>query len=577
MTGHFPYRRDEAVQGALLSAHLFVSVASIVLGKAARDAIFLSRYSPQQMAAADIATMIAAALVIGAQMRLNATVRPKRILLIAPLCFALGDLALWLGLTTSSGGAMTRMVYLWIGIQASFGAPQASLLACQILTLRQAKRLCGLIGAGSILGWIGGGLLAQLLAAQFGAASLLLGSGALLILCPVFVSALWLDTPLQNRPPDRSRPSGGLWRSASIVWASPHLRALACLALVSSAVTTIVGFQFKDVASRSMATGDHLAAFFGSFSFQAGLVALAAQCLLTRRIVGSLGLGLVLMIAPAAIAAGSLGVLFSGTLAAAVLLKGTDQVVRYSVDRAAVELLYRPLSQGEILEGKTFIDALVCRFGDALGGIVTLLVAVVLRFGFRWLSMISLALLFGWLISAAVARRCYRERLRDNLHRPRIVRDDASTGGHGPLPRGFARRGATREQDILSADSTVRLHSLRSLCRKRALRPDAGVDEKRLAIALAAEIVGLAVLVETTVGCGTCSPDDRRAAQDAIERIARLLYLISPARYPDSVRAALRSGDLFATVAVLEYLDNTLPGPHRPLLISLLERCPAFD
>jgi hypothetical protein len=52
--------------------------------------------------------------------------------------------------------------------------------------------------------------------------------------------------------------------------------------------------------------------------------------------------------------------------------------------------------------------------------------------------------------------------------------------------------------------------------------------------------------------------------------------LISPDRYPDRLRVALRSGDLAATAAALEYLDNTLPARHRPLLISLLERCPAF-
>ena len=231
-------------------------------------------------------------------------------------------------------------------------------------------------------------------------------------------------------------------------------------------MTTIVGFQFKDVASRSIGASDHLAAFFGSFSFQAGLVALAIQCLLTRRIVGSLGLGLVLMIAPAAIAAGSLGVLISGTLAAAVLLKGTDQVVRYSVDRAAVELLYRPLSPREILEGKDFINALVCRFGVPRRNHYVARRGR-LRFGFRWLSD-QLALLSDG-SRRRVARRCCRERLRDNLP-PRIIA--MMLDARAALPAvGSARRTAARERDILSGDSTVRLHALRSLCREQALRP----------------------------------------------------------------------------------------------------------
>src|SRR5207247_2609714 len=115
VTWAFPVRREEAVSVTLLSVHLCLSVASIVLSKAARDAVFLSRYTPQQMTAADIATMIAAALLVGVQLRLNARISTKRLLLISPLCFALGDLALWYGLSMSSAGAMTRLAYLWIG------------------------------------------------------------------------------------------------------------------------------------------------------------------------------------------------------------------------------------------------------------------------------------------------------------------------------------------------------------------------------------------------------------------------------------------------------------------------------
>ena len=62
--------------------------------------------------------------------------------------------------------------------------------------------------------------------------------------------------------------------------------------------------------------------------------------------------------------------------------------------------------------------------------------------------------------------------------------------------------------------------------------------------------------------------------RDAIERIARLLYLISPDRYPACVGGSLGSDDPVTTAAALEYLDTTLPSPYRQMLISLLERWP---
>ena len=63
MTTILQMKRDEAAPAALLSIHLFLTVASMVTGKAARDAIFLSRFTALQMIAVDLVTMVAIALV----------------------------------------------------------------------------------------------------------------------------------------------------------------------------------------------------------------------------------------------------------------------------------------------------------------------------------------------------------------------------------------------------------------------------------------------------------------------------------------------------------------------------------
>src|SRR2546428_5664048 len=157
MTTILQMKRDEAVPAALLSLLLFLTVASMVIGKAARDAIFLSRFTALQMTAVDLATMVAIALAVAAQLRLNARLSIKRLLLLSPVCFALGDFSLWLGLSTSHGAWIAWAAYLWIGVQAALSAPHAFVLANHVLTIRQARRLCGPIGGGAILGWIGGG------------------------------------------------------------------------------------------------------------------------------------------------------------------------------------------------------------------------------------------------------------------------------------------------------------------------------------------------------------------------------------------------------------------------------------
>ena len=556
--------------GVLLFTHLFLTAASAVIGKAARDAIFLGHFTPLQMTGVDLATMAVVAGVVGLQLRLRVRLPVRRVLMLAPLCLAAGEAALWVGLSTL-GPRAGGMVYVWVGVQASIMAAHTSVLAGRVLSLRQARQMCGWLGAGAIGGWIGGGLIARLLAPRLGAASLLLVSALLTAACPVIVAVLWRarDEPATGTP--LVCRAGSLRVSASVVWQSPHLRSLSVLAFVSAAVTTIAGLQFKVIASQSMSGTDHLAAAFGSFSFYAGLVALATQLLVTPRVIGRFGLGPALAIAPAALAAGSGAVLWSGTLAAAMFMKGSDQVLRYSVDRAATELLYRPLPARDVFEGKTFIDAIVCRCGDAAGALLALLAAAVLHLGFSSLGVVTMPLLLVWLLAARAATRAYRAQLLDGLVHELPCAVPARSSGPAFARR--SRRGAkVVTRGILDPDPGTRLRVLRTLTTGRPNRSRVRRSSSMLATALAAESVGLAVLVDSVSSPGASWAEHREEGIDAIERISRLLFLLSPERYPGCLALAIRSGDLSTEARAQAYLDTTLASPHRQFLMSLLDR-----
>ena len=147
--------------GVFLFTHLFLTVASAVVGKVARDAMFLGSFTPLQMTCVELATMGAVAIVVGVQLRLQAHLPIRRLLILAPLCLAAGDAALWVGLRMWSADWLVWTVYVWVGVQVSIVAPHASVLTAQVLSLRQARQMCGRVGAGAIAGWIGGGLLAR--------------------------------------------------------------------------------------------------------------------------------------------------------------------------------------------------------------------------------------------------------------------------------------------------------------------------------------------------------------------------------------------------------------------------------
>jgi ATP:ADP antiporter, AAA family len=544
---------------ALLFTHLLLTFASIVVGKAARDAIFLRSFTPLHVIAGDLGTLAAVAILVGLQLRLKGDRWVRRLVMFAPLGLAVGDAALWLGVSVLGPKWVAWTIYLWVGVQASIVAPHASVLAAHVLAARPARQTCGSLGGGSIAGWIVGGLIADMVASQFGAVSLLLVSAALIAPCPIVVALAWPAGRTTRKGMSRGPVAGSLRPKALRPWHSPHFRWMAALGFISAAVTTIAGLQFKVIASESIEGADHLAALFGSLSFHAGLLALATQVVFTPRVIRRFGLSPALTIAPVAIAAGFVGVWWSGTLAAAVFLKGSDQVLRYSVDRAATELLYRPLPSRDVLDGKTFVDGIVSRSGDAAGATLALFAAAVLHIGFASLGVLALPLIVAWLVSARAAERAYRARLLEDL------RQETPPPAHTQVGAG----GAT-VSGILDPDPATRLRVLRAL--SAASRPLTRRAECLLDTALTAESVGFAILVDSVSTPGSSCAAHRDTGDEAIERICRLLLLRSPDQYPDSLARALRSGDLASKARAHAYLDTALAAPHRQFLMSLLDR-----
>jgi AAA family ATP:ADP antiporter len=549
----------DVVQGALLGAYLFLLVTSTVIGKAVRDALFLSHFTALEMSYADIQTIIAIGITMGVYFRLARSLTLRRMLISSSVFFAIGDTACWWGATLHQAW-LTRVVYYWVGTQAAILLPQVSMLARQVLTTRQAKRVFGLIGTGAIFGWIVGGLVTSAAAGRVGTEALLLVMAGLTAAGPTLIPGICrtdktgaLDMP----PGDHSlRPTQGLLRSAVLVWSSPHLRTVAFLVFLSSVVTTIAGLQFKAIASQSIGATDHLAAFLGSFSFHAGLVSLAVQILCTSRILRSFGIGMGLVVAPLALATGSVGVLIWGTLSTAVFLKGSDHVLRHSIDRTALELLYVPVSPHETLQAKTFIEAVVYRVGDAVGALAVAFSATVLHLSFPSLSILSLGFLAAWIAVAMRARHGYVERLLVTLRHRSGQGQPRATDIPGATPRTTRRE---RSLENVHTPSAV-----------QPCHPEALAENEPAVTALAAEIVGLYRLFETSNPMGS-KVSATREYQESIERICRLLEVVSPENDSLSALAALQSGDARLKANALEYLENVLKPQYRRLLVPLLE------
>ena len=423
-------RDGESTRALLLFTYLFLVIASSVITKANRDALFQETFGSARLPYADIASSLLVGAVMGIYLRVNRRAGLRSVLIGTLLFSSTATVGFWFVARVREPIWMLPVLYVWGSVAGVLLPAQVWTLANQLMTTREAKRLFGVVSGGAISGWIAGGLVTRAIATRFNTADLLLPTAAALAVCPVLVSALWRQRPIgtPNRTDSAGHRSnkhdetGGFKESFALIWRSPHLRAVAALICVSSLVTTIVGWQYKAVVHAGYPDTDQRAAFYGTFNIYAGALSLATQFLIAPRILRRFGISVALLVVPIALMGGSLSLLLSGGLWAAVLLKGSDQVVRYSIDKPTVELLYLPVPAHQMARAKALIDTAVWRLGDGLGSAVTLIGISVLGLtaAASQISVVTLLLLLAWIAAAIAAKRHYVETLRSSIYEHRV-------------------------------------------------------------------------------------------------------------------------------------------------------------
>ncbi|MGQ0734923.1 MAG: Npt1/Npt2 family nucleotide transporter [Acidobacteriota bacterium] len=416
---------QELARALPLGAYLFLTIAGSVASKAARDALFLDRFDATALPYVDIAIAVLVALVAGVYIRAGARTNLRNVQIGSLAAFAATALVFWWYASrpdTGGSGPLFVAIYIWVGAMSVLIPTQVWTLANYVMTTREAKRAFGLIGAGAILGWIVGGLATHRIVDRFGTASTLVWVAITLSASAGIVWVVWRDRPRQTGdvPTPGKVDHGGLWASFGLVRDSRYLTAIALVIWLGALVTTVTGWQFKALAKANIPDTDALTMFFGTFNMYAGLAALVMQVAFTGRVLRVAGIGVTLLIVPVALTMSSVALLVLGTLFAAGALKASDQVLRYSIDKATIELLYLPVPVRVTFRVKAFIDNVIYRLGDAAGGLAVLALAAGLGWTPVELSWLALVALGGWVWAALVARRQYVENLRESIHQHRV-------------------------------------------------------------------------------------------------------------------------------------------------------------
>jgi hypothetical protein len=339
-------------------------MAHQVAGKAVRDGLFLSQFTPAALPAIMGAAALFSVLLGLLFARRMSRLGPARIV---PAAFAIGGVLHWMefGLLRSPGivarGITVTVIYLHlVGLGAILLSGFWS-IASETFDPRAAKRYFGKITGAGTAGGILGGLIAERVAAMHGVDQLLLVLGLLHI-------ATWL---LLRRVPAAKTPalqSGPMWSTAREAFRkSPFLANLAVLVLLGTVSAALIDYVFKSGAASLYGKGPQLIQYFAIFYTSTQVLSFLTQTFVTPWALRRQGLGRTMQWHPAAV---GLGVAASMVLPSGVMApvsRALELIFRGSFLRSSYELFFTPTPPREKRAVKTFIDVACDRMGDALG------------------------------------------------------------------------------------------------------------------------------------------------------------------------------------------------------------------
>ncbi|CAN5871104.1 hypothetical protein BH18ACI5_BH18ACI5_10340 [soil metagenome] len=427
----FDVRPGEGTPVILAFLYVACVVAAYLLAKPIRNSLFLKEYGPYKLVYAYAAVPLVLSLFVAAYAKILARVGARLVTIGSLIFFSLNVLGFWYALRFAPSEWLPAAFYIWVNCFGVSAPVQAWSFANSLFDVRQARRLFGLIGAGASLGAITGGVLARFLVGPVGGTvnMLLVLAGLILVAAAIVAVA---SKRLRARGMSRSRTTAlrtayPLSHTLGVIGDSRYLRLVAVLVFLVAITTQWTNFQLSLVADRRFANDmDSMTAFFGTFNFTVGSAGFLLQLFLTGPSLRRFGIGFAIMLLPIFIAFGSALTLVAPVFLAVLFTNASDQGLRFSLDKAAYELLYLPIPTAQRTSIKNALDIVGNRVADALGGI---LLGLATRgffmlpgahLGLRGTATVTLILSIVWTFVAWQIRRGYVSAIGDSIHRHRL-------------------------------------------------------------------------------------------------------------------------------------------------------------
>ena len=266
---------------------------------------------------------------------------------------------------------IARAFYVWLSVFNLLVISVAWSVLADLMPSGQATRLFAAIAAGISVGGLVGPLLGVALVGRVGIPGLLVLAAVLLLASAAAAGWLqrWRDAhPVAGAAADARRaPLGGNpLAGLGLLARSRYLLGIAAFVVLLASVTTFLYFEQARLVELHFPDRVDQVRVFGWIDIAVQALALLTQLFLTGRIVRRLGLGVLLMTVPLAMAAGFAWLAFAPTFAVFVAVMIARRAGEYALARPGREMLFTVVAPDAKYKAKNVIDTAVYRGADAV-------------------------------------------------------------------------------------------------------------------------------------------------------------------------------------------------------------------
>lgn len=563
-------RPDERRETYAAFLTLLGFVASHTMLETARDALFLAKVPATHLPWVFISIAVLSLLLANIQHRISGRISSRNALTVWTATAGAITFAFWL-LLPLLGSAGLYALYVWSGVLTTLIIAHFWTLLGTIFSITQAKRLYGLIGAGSVIGALLGSGVASVLTMQIDARHLVLGSAvgfAITSILPLRITRHAAATRTES-----SEVASGFVSHARFVTRHPYARRVVLLMIAGTASVTVADYLFKSTIAEDVPAAE-LGMYFGGIAFALNVVSLIVQVALVNVIVRRMGVSGSLVVLPFLLFGLGLGMMVTASLAAAIAIKAADGSLRYSLHRTASELLFLPLADEARRHTKSFTDMVAHRGGQALTAIGILVLASTAAPSYV-LAGILVALAACWMACAISLRAPYLELFRSRLQARRVKAElELDVPSLETLVRALD---SESDADVLAAIDTLDHEGKGRLVPALLLyHPSEAVVERALELFTKLERKNVVPAIDRLIG----HPSARvraalLAARSVLEPDSRLLFMKLSFEDSPEVRATLMvnliaSGEIVGSDA-REWMDALLAHGSTSTKIALVE------